>query len=171
MMTLVWLLRYFGHDKVALLDGGWPAWQRGGYPVTDLIPSPKLGKFSPQPQPNWILGLEDVKTRQDSPKVILVDSRESDRYAGEREPIDPVAGHIPGAVNSVWKEVTDDQGYLRPLASQQQLWANYQDAEEMILYCGSGVTACVNIFSLELVGFNNVKLYPGGWSDWCSYLT
>ena len=86
------------------------------------------------------------------------------------EPIDPIAGSIPGAVNSPWKQVTDESGYLQPLATQQQLWDDYQQAAEIVVYCGSGVTACVNLFSLSMAGLENTKLYPGGWSDWCSYL-
>jgi thiosulfate/3-mercaptopyruvate sulfurtransferase len=124
----------------------------------------------PNPQPDWIVDLETVKARKDLPSVVLVDSRDGDRYRGEREPIDPVAGHIPSAVNSPWQLVSNEMGYLQPLSVQQQLWANYQQAEEMIVYCGSGVTACVNLFSLELAGIGKPKLYPGGWSDWCSYL-
>jgi thiosulfate/3-mercaptopyruvate sulfurtransferase len=168
---LWWLLRYLGHDRVALLDGGWQGWIAGGYPVSDAIPAPKSGNFTPNPQPDWIVDIETLRARKDSPLVVLLDSRDGDRYRGEREPIDPIAGHIPGAVNSPWQLVSNEQGSLQPLAVQQQLWADYQQADEIIVYCGSGVTACVNLFSMELVGIRKAKLYPGGWSDWCSYLT
>ena len=167
---LWWLLRYLGHERIALLDGGWSSWKSAGYPVEDNLPVAKQGEFVPQPRLDWIVDIEKVKSRKDLPEVVLVDSRDNDRYRGEREPIDPIAGHIPGAVNSPWKEVSDQSGYLRPQQAQQQLWAEYQQAREIILYCGSGVTACVNLFSLELTGINNAKLYPGGWSDWCSYI-
>ncbi|MBE9166296.1 sulfurtransferase [Pleurocapsales cyanobacterium LEGE 06147] len=166
---LWWLLRYLGHERVALLDGGWTAWQSGGYPVSEVVPQPQSGSFVPEPRTDWIVDLETVKVRKDISSVVLVDSRDSDRYAGVREPIDPIAGHIPGAVNSPWQRVTDGQGYLRPLQEQQELWADYQQADEIIVYCGSGVTACVNLFSLHLAGIEGVKLYAGGWSDWCSY--
>ncbi len=168
---LWWLLRYLGHERVALLDGGWTNWQAGGYPVTDALPTAKPGLFVPQPQLDWVVDIETVKACKDLPSVVLVDSRDSDRYRGEREPIDPIAGHIPGAVNSPWKEVSDDQGFLLSAAAQQQLWADYKQADQIIVYCGSGVTACVNLFSLELAEIRNAKLYPGSWSDWCSYLT
>lgn len=167
---LWWLLRYLGHEKVALLDGGWNAWQQQGYPLSDQLPPPRLGKFDPLPHRDWIIDLEGVKSHRELPSVILIDSRDSDRYRGEHEPIDPIAGHIQGAVNSPWKQVTDDQGYLFPLTTQQTLWQDYQKAEKIIVYCGSGVTACVNLFSMALVGIPTAKLYPGGWSDWCSYL-
>ncbi len=168
---LWWLLRYLGHNSVVVLDGGWNAWQQGNYPITQNIPLPREGSFIPQPQTNWIVDIETVKVRKDLPEVILVDSRDSDRYEGKREPIDPIAGSIPGAVNSPWKQVTDDRGYLLPITAQAKLWSDYQSANEIIVYCGSGVTACVNILSLQLAGIDGVKLYPGGWSDWCSYLT
>lgn len=168
---LWWLLRYLGHESVAILDGGWQAWQKGGYPIDKKIPEPAAGNFIPQIQTNWTVDIDRVKASKDLPNTILIDSRDRDRYAGEREPIDPVAGSIPGAVNSPWKKVTDDLGFLLPLEKQQQLWSSYSSAEDIIVYCGSGVTACVNLFSLNLAGFEDAKLYPGGWSDWCSYLS
>ena len=167
---LWWLLRYLGHDRAAILDGGFPGWLSRGYPITDTIPTPKPGHFLPQPRRDSIVDIEAVKALKDLPSVVLVDSREGDRYQGEREPIDPIAGHIPAAVNSPWIEVSDPEGYLRPQADQEKLWQNYQQADEIIVYCGSGVTACVNLLSLELAGITQAKLYPGGWSDWCSYL-
>jgi thiosulfate/3-mercaptopyruvate sulfurtransferase len=167
---LWWLLRYLGHDRVALLDGGWQQWQQQGYPITQELPTTSRGNFIPQLQTDWIVDVETVRVRKDLDSTILIDSRESDRYAGIREPIDPIAGSIPGAVNSPWKEVSDDRGYFKDLARQQQLWSPYASADEIIVYCGSGVTACVNLLSLKLAGFSNTKLYPGGWSDWCSYL-
>ncbi|MGL5804065.1 MAG: sulfurtransferase [Xenococcaceae cyanobacterium] len=165
---LWWLLRYLGHQKVALLDGGWQAWLEEGYPVTDEIPS-KLsqGFFKPQLRSDWVVDIETVRNLR--PNTVLIDSRESERFRGDREPIDPIAGHIPGAINAPWQNVTDDRGYLRTKPEQQQLWQPYQQEREIIVYCGSGVTACVNLLSLELSGFTNTKLYPGGWSDWCSY--
>jgi thiosulfate/3-mercaptopyruvate sulfurtransferase len=174
-----WLLRYLGHEQVAVLNGGWGGWQTAGHPVTAALPTPRSGNFIPRIQPNWVVGINEVKALKDLPTVALVDSREGDRYRGEREPIDPVAGHIPGAVNYPWQEVTDEQGYLRSPTEQQQRWAALAgealaegtDAPAAILvYCGSGVTACVNLLSLELAGIETGKLYAGSWSDWCSYL-
>jgi thiosulfate/3-mercaptopyruvate sulfurtransferase len=166
---LWWLLRYYGHEPVALLDEGWNGWLNNNYPTSYLIPELKTGSFQPEINPNWTIDIETLKQRKDLPSVVLVDCREEDRYRGEREPIDPVAGHIPGAVNLFWQNITDSQGKLQPLSVLQQLWQPYQSAEELIFYCGSGVTACVGIFALEILGIKNYKLYPGGWSDWCSY--
>lgn len=167
---LWWLLRYLGHDRVAVLDGGFSEWQAAGYPVTAQVPSPQPGKFVPQEQANWVVDINTVKARKDLPEVVLVDSRESDRYSGKREPIDPIAGHIPGAVNYPWQEVTDERGYLKPVHEQHQRWAGLELEGEILVYCGSGVTACVNLLSLELAGKSTGKLYAGSWSDWCSYL-
>lgn len=166
---LWWLLRYLGHDKVAVLDGGWGNWVRGGYPVSTEVPAPtRLGNFVPHIHANWVVDIAQVKQRKDLPEVVLIDSRDRDRYLGNYEPIDPVAGHIPGAVNYPWKTVTDERGYLLP--NQQQRWENIADANQIIVYCGSGVTACVNLLSLELAQIHHVQLYAGSWSDWCSYL-
>ena len=167
---LWWLLRYLGHDRVAILDGGFSGWLRAGYPVTDQVPTPQPGNFAPQVQSNWVVDIDAVKARKDLPSVVLVDSREGDRYRGEREPIDPIAGHIPGAVNYPWQDVTNPQGYLQPFNEQRQRWQDVEQAEEVLVYCGSGVTACVNLFSLEIAGIHTGKLYAGSWSDWCSYL-
>ncbi len=101
---------------------------------------------------------------------MLVDSREPGRYRGETEPIDPVAGHIPGAVNFPWQEVTNNEGMVRPALEQKGRWEKAINADEIVVYCGSGVTACVNLLSLEMAGVKNAKLYAGSWSDWCSYL-
>ncbi|MEG3843926.1 sulfurtransferase [Microcoleus sp. herbarium14] len=166
---LWWLLRYMGHSKVALLDGGFGAWKAAGYPVTNTLPEPRTGKFVTELQRDLAVDIQAVKERKDLPGEVLVDSRESERYAGLREPIDPIAGHIPGAVNYPWQEVTDETGKVRSASEQKQRWAQLEKAEEIIVYCGSGVTACVNLLSLEIAGIPDAKLYVGSWSDWCSY--
>lgn len=167
---LWWLLRYMGHEKVAVLDGGFSGWHKTGYPVTDEMPTLKPGKFVPQVQLNGVADINTVKAQKDIFGVVLVDSREKERYQGLHEPIDPIAGHIPGAVNYPWQDVTDPQGYLKSAIEQQQRWAGVAQADKIIVYCGSGVTACVNLLSLEIAGLNNTQLYAGSWSDWCSYL-
>lgn len=166
---LWWLLRYMGHEKIALLDGGFRAWKAEGYPVNNTQSTPKLGQFIPKINPDFVVDIETVKARKDQPKVALIDSREPERYLGQTEPIDPIAGHIPGAVNYPWKQVSDEAGYVQ-IDQQTQRWTDLKDAEEIIVYCGSGVTACVNLWSLEMAGIHQGKLYAGSWSDWCSYL-
>lgn len=167
---LWWLLKYMGHDRTAILNGGFSAYQAAGLPTTQAIPAQRSGAFMPKLQSTLAVDREGVQRRQAQPSVTLVDSREGDRYRGEREPIDPVAGHIPGAVNYPWQQVTDEGGRLLSPQDLQQYWSDVATADEIIVYCGSGVTACVNLFSLEAAGIQTGKLYVGSWSDWCSYL-
>lgn len=175
---LWWLLRYLGHGRstahpnagVAVLNGGFKAWQTAGYPTTATHPSAKPGRVIPHLHPNWLVDITTVKARKDLPEIVLVDSREGDRYRGEREPIDPIAGHIPGAVNYPWQEATTAEGFLLDAEKQRDRWQPVVSAEEILVYCGSGVTACVNLLSLEIAGIETGKLYAGSWSDWCSYL-
>ncbi len=164
-----WLLRYLGHEKVAVLDGGFNGWLESGYPVTEIIPPNRNAKFRPQPQAHMIVDRESVKNQKALPQVALIDSRENDRYQGIREPIDKIAGHIPGALNYPWKEATDSHGYLLSQQQQSKRWSKLESNQEIMVYCGSGVTACVNLLSLELAGIRTGKLYPGSWSDWISY--
>ncbi len=166
---LWWMLRYLGHDRVALLNGGWSAW-RQKFPIETAVPSPQVGRFVPRPAPGWTVDIDMVRQQQTQLGTLLIDSRAPERYRGEQEPIDPIAGAIPGAVNAFWKNVTDEAGYLKSQAALAQHWSAVDDAEEVVVYCGSGVTACVNLFSMVAAGKPLGKLYPGGWSDWCSYL-
>jgi thiosulfate/3-mercaptopyruvate sulfurtransferase len=168
---LWWLLRYFAHENVVLLDGGWNGWQKNNCPVSEILPKSEQGFFKPQIAHNLIVDRETVKKSLGLTTVALIDSRSGDRYRGEREPIDPVAGHIQGAVNLFWQNITDSQGYIVPIEIQKTFWQPFQDKEEIIVYCGSGVTACVNLFSLEMSGVKGARLYLGGWSDWCSYFS
>ncbi|HIK43540.1 MAG TPA: sulfurtransferase [Leptolyngbyaceae cyanobacterium M65_K2018_010] len=180
---LWWLLKYLGHGAVAVLDGGWSAWHQGGYPVSLELPRVETGHFVPQPQPNWIVDIDTLRRRKDEPGVRLIDSRSPERYRGEVEPIDPVAGSIPGAVNYFWQaDVRDesDREGMRIVIGAWKSPAEQRDRfdplckdgsrNEVIVYCGSGVTACVNLLSQAVAGKPMGKLYVGGWSDWCSYL-
>lgn len=166
---LWWLLHYLGHDRVSVLEGGFSGWQQAGLPVTSNRSNPKPTEFTPHVRSHQCVTIDQVKDRKDQPGIVLVDSREGDRYRGEREPIDPVAGHIPGAVNYFWKEIVDETGTLLSPDAQAARWGAIAHADEIMVYCGSGVTACVNLLSLELAGIHTGKLYAGSWSDWCSY--
>jgi thiosulfate/3-mercaptopyruvate sulfurtransferase len=168
---LWWLLQWLGHERVVVLDGGLSAYRAAGYSLTTEIPDERAGDFRPRIKNESLVDIAGVKADKDLPGVILVDSREGDRYRGEREPIDPIAGHIPGAVNYPWQEVTDTEGRLQSVQVLKARWAEISSAEEIIVYCGSGVTACVNLLSLQAAGITTGKLYPGSWSDWCSYLS
>jgi thiosulfate/3-mercaptopyruvate sulfurtransferase len=161
-----WLLRYMGHPRVYVLDGSISAWQEEGNPVTSEIPiySPKT--FTPNIQPHLVATMEEVRNKLHQSHVTLIDSREPKRYLGVEEPIDPVAGHIPGARNYFWKQVTTEKGGWKGVEELQEHFKDIQPDDEIIVYCGSGVTACPNVLGLEQAGYKKVKLYAGSWSDW-----
>jgi thiosulfate/3-mercaptopyruvate sulfurtransferase len=166
---LWWLLQYLGHGEVFILDGGWQEWTKLDYPVNNITPSLSQGLFLRQPQSDWLVDIEYVKQCQNSDSTVIIDTRSGDRYRGEVEPIDPVAGSIPSAKNVFWQEMTTDTGKLKSLKALESIWQKYKNYQEIIVYCGSGVTACVDIFALKTINVNHCKLYIGGWSDWCSY--
>ena len=167
---LWWMLRYLGHNNVALLEGGIKAWLEAGLPLSSETPRPQVGRFVPQPQANWIVDIDYVRQHKDNLGTMVVDSRAAERFRGEREPIDPIAGSIPGSVNYFWQDISTEAGALKTSEELATHWRAVDDADEVIVYCGSGVTACVNLFSQVVAGKPMGKLYPGGWSDWCSYL-
>ena len=160
---LWWLLRYLGHTRIDLLAGGWDAYVQGGYPVSHACPTPGTGTFIPSIRNQYIASREEVIAASNNPDVLLVDAREPRRYRGEWEPLDPVAGHIPGAVNLPWTELVPPQPY------QERWQALNTPPRPVICYCGSGVTACVNLLTLEWAGYPPGRLYVGGWSEWCRF--
>lgn len=173
---LWWLLNYMGHERVYVLDGGFTAWQQAGFPVEDgepavVIPAP----FAGHPQPEWLAELAEVQavsqvaqTGQEE-GTLLIDSREYKRYIGEEEPIDPVAGHIPGAQHYFWKDNLKEQGLWKSANELAERFRSLPKDRELIVYCGSGVTACPNVLALKEAGYERVRLYAGSWSDWISY--
>jgi thiosulfate/3-mercaptopyruvate sulfurtransferase len=166
---LVWLLRWLGHEGCAsILDGGFAAWQAAAYPVSPERPEIAPADYVPHVRPELVVSAGDVRERLGREGVVLIDSREAPRYRGDAEPIDPVAGHIPGAVNRFWKDSLASDGTWLPAEAQQTRFKDLSRDDEIIVYCGSGVTACPNVFALEAAGFRNVKLYAGSWSDWIS---
>jgi len=166
---LWWMLRYLGHGWVKVLDGGWTAWVGGGHPVTAALPVPTPRAFAPRARPELLVELEELRRRRRE-GVRLIDSRAPERYRGEVEPLDPVAGHIPGAGNLPWTENVDERGKLKPVpALAERLGGLRGDEKPPVVYCGSGVTACVNLLAMEEAGIRGAVLYLGGWSDWCSY--
>jgi len=168
---LWWLLRYIGHNNVKLLDGGLASWQKAGFSLSHSAQdSAKKGNIVADVQQQMIVDINVVKTIPLLDNATLIDSREEERFLGLKEPVDPIAGHINGAVNYPWQQVSDEQGKFSDLHCQRQRWGSVIDDEELVVYCGSGVTACVNLLSLAEIGRDDAKLYPGSWSDWCSYL-
>ena len=163
------LLRYIGHEKVALLDGGYAAWKEAGLPLVTEETSPQRTTYQPHVVEEMLCSVEDVRANVSNGEALLIDSRAYNRYTGEAETVDPVGGHIPGAVNYDWQHVVNSDGTWKKAEELESHFADVPRDRDVIVYCGSGVTACANIFALERVGFRNVKLYPGSWSDWISY--
>lgn len=168
---LWWLLRYLGHEAVAVLDGGWPAWQAANLPLTTDVPERSAGNFTPTVQTDWVVERPTVIAAQTEKNKTLVNARSPERYQGEHEPIDPIAGSIPQAQNFFWQNNLNEQGYFKSPAELAQLWQPMPATDQSIYYCGSGVTACVNILAQAVMGRPLPQLYVGGWSDWCSYET
>jgi len=164
-----WMANSLGYSNIRLLNGGWAAWLESGGEVVQQSPQ---GNAVAAPAVSEYINCVDIAGLRLAlgRGALLVDSREERRYLGLEEPIDPVAGHIPGALNFPWQEVTDEQGRPHSESQQVQRWQQLEPGQELVVYCGSGVTACVNILSLALAGRNDVTLYAGSWSDWCSYL-
>ncbi|AJY74981.1 sulfurtransferase [Paenibacillus beijingensis] len=166
---LWWLLRYTGHEAVYVTDQGFTAWREAGYPVTKDEPVRIPARYIPALKPEMLASVEDVRQASESGDIVLIDSREPRRYLGEEEPIDAKAGHIPGAVNKFWKHVLDENGRWRSGEEARELFQDIPADKEIIVYCGSGVSACPNVLALRAAGYGNVKLYAGSWSDWISY--
>jgi thiosulfate/3-mercaptopyruvate sulfurtransferase len=166
-----WLLKYLGHTKVYVLNGNFSHWKHNALPVTDEIPTFERKEFKPNIQSHMAIEMSELRDKvlsKDS-NVILIDSREPKRYLGLEEPIDKKAGRIPGAVNYFWKESLSEDGYWKNAADLEVRFSSIPKDKEIIVYCGSGVTACPNYLSLTEAGFQNVRLYVGSWSDWISY--
>lgn len=161
---LWWMLRFMGHEAVAVLDGGWPAWLDAGLPVTAGRESVPARSFVGRPRWDRMVRKEDV-----AGGPLLVDGRAPERYRGDIEPIDPVAGHIPGAINRPYAANWTTQGRWRP---QEDLLADFlallgdTPAEDGVFYCGSGVSACVNLVAMTYAGLPEGRLYVGSWSEW-----
>jgi thiosulfate/3-mercaptopyruvate sulfurtransferase len=174
---LWWLLRHFGHDQVKVLDGGLRAWRAEGGELSTETEPPAPGDFRAGPRsPHY--GTEELglgafpghMPRKDaSPPSVILDARVPERFRGEVEPIDPVAGRIPGAVNMPFGELAPEGRFLAP----DELRARFEAAgvrsgNEAVAYCGSGVTACVIALAAEVAGIGATRLYPGSWSEWCA---
>ncbi len=170
-VRLWWMLRWLGHERVALLDGGYPKWLRERRPVTKEVPAPRAGSFVPRPRPGATVDAHDVERLRNDPAIRLVDARARTRFTGEQEPIDPVAGHIPGAGNRFWQDnLLPDGRFKAPerLREEWTKWLGGASVGQSVHMCGSGVTACHNLFALELAGLGGARLYPGSWSEWCA---
>jgi thiosulfate/3-mercaptopyruvate sulfurtransferase len=160
-----WLLRYYGHGEVAVLDGGLAAWAAAGYPLTSEPVPAEPGDFTARPGAMSVLTAEDAAGV--AARGALLDARAPERFTGEREPIDPVAGHIPGAVNVPAAKTIDTSGRLLKRRELRQIFerAGVGPGVQVGAYCGSGVVAAHEVLALELAGYE-AALYPGSWSEW-----
>ena len=163
-----WVLRWMGHDKVALLDGGLQAWQATGAPLTADVPASRA--TAPYPDlPPAMPRIDASQLQQRLREVLVVDARAPERYRGDTEPLDPVAGHIPGAVNRFFKDNLQPDGRFKPADQlKREFDALIPDERQVVHSCGSGVTSCHNLLAMEVAGFGRSRLYAGSWSEWCS---
>lgn len=162
---LWWLLKWAGHDKVAVLAGGKPAWQSQGFPLTAEASVPPAAAFKPAFRDELLASADEVLAL-DQHNSCLVDSRTADRYAGQNETIDPVAGHIPGAISKPFNANINAQGEIADPAALKEYFAKDFEKGNTVFYCGSGVTAAFNILLAVHAGYPFPKLYAGSWSEW-----
>lgn len=168
---LWWMLRWIGHARVAVLDGGMPCWRRNKLPFDTELPSYPLAPLVVRPGVEPV-SADDVLARLGDDRMLILDARAPERFSGEQENLDPVGGRIPGAVNRFHFDNLDDAGCLfKPAA---QLRAEFEQAlagrepSNVIQQCGSGVTACHNLLAMEVAGLSGSRLYVGSWSEWCA---
>jgi thiosulfate/3-mercaptopyruvate sulfurtransferase len=171
---LWWMLRYLGHDRVAVLDGGFKTWWESGLSVLGGREQRASRSFQPEVRPSMRIDINHLLDPEFRKMNLLIDARAAERYRGEEEPLDPVAGHIPGARNHPWQENVDEKGRFLPAPTLRARFASLlgnRPPEATVVYCGSGVTACHNLLAMEQVGIRGPRLYPGSWSEWCADLS
>jgi thiosulfate/3-mercaptopyruvate sulfurtransferase len=166
---LWWMLRYLGHDAVAVLDGGFAKWTRERRPVHGGKEMRPPAPFTPRVRREMRVTVDETLAHLGDPSVLLVDARSPDRYAGKPDPLDKVYGHIPGARNRYYRHNVTDAGTMRPAG---ELKADFEQvlagtpASHTIMYCGSGITACHNLLAMEHAGLRGSRLFAGSWSEW-----
>jgi len=166
---LWWTLRWVGHETVAVLDGGWDAWLKAGQRVTEAPTDLTAARFAPRHRADLTRDAAAVIAAQGKQRSVLIDARSPDRFRGENETLDPVAGHIPGALNRFFKLNLDANGRFKPAATLRSEFEAVLGAaapSDVVHYCGSGITACHNLLAMEVAGLSGSRLYPGSWSEW-----
>jgi thiosulfate/3-mercaptopyruvate sulfurtransferase len=166
---LWWMLRFMGHDAVAVLDGGFARWRREVGAVAAGRERTETATFSGQPRADWRLDVDTIASSLGDPSRVLVDARAEERFRGESETIDKVGGHIPGAKNRFYQHNLTGEKTFKPAAEIRAEWKallGSTDLRNAVMYCGSGVTACHNLLALEHAGLPGARLYPGSWSEW-----
>lgn len=168
---LWWMLRWVGQARVAVLDGGWQAWAAAGHRTTAEPPEVQRTSYTLRPRPDFAVDAAYVTAHVSDSDVAIVDARSDDRFRGENESLDPVAGHIPGAVNRFFKLNLDAEGCFKSpetLKRELETLLGGRDSRDAVHQCGSGVTACHNLLAMEHAGLPGSRLYPGSWSEWIS---
>jgi thiosulfate/3-mercaptopyruvate sulfurtransferase len=168
---LWWLIRWVGHDAVAVLDGGFAAWQLEGHPTRSGRESRPIRRLHARVRQDMVVDTATVSATHGRDDWRLIDARAPERFRGDFEPIDRVPGHIPGAVNRFFKSNLDASGSFRSVDELRQQWQSTLagvSPDRVVCYCGSGVTACHNLLALEHAGYLGAKLYVGSWSEWSS---
>lgn len=166
---LWWLLQWLGHENVAVLDGGWARWIAEGHATSSSVDARTPRVFTPHPRADMIADAPDVLAMLNQPDYRILDARAPERYRGDIEPIDPVAGHIAGAETAPYMgNIGADGTFLPPDALKQRFEVVFAGAapDHVVCYCGSGVTAAHNVLAIKHAGLGDVKLYPGSWSEW-----
>jgi thiosulfate/3-mercaptopyruvate sulfurtransferase len=166
-----WMLRWLGHTGVAVLDGGFAKWVAENRPTTSEREHRTRRAFVASPDSRAVARLEEVGALSPPPAARLLDARAPERFSGASETIDRVGGHIPGAANYFFKNNVDERGVFRPpdvLRRQLETALAGTPPDQVVCYCGSGVTACQNLLALEHVGLSGGRLYVGSWSEWSS---
>ena len=166
---LWWMARWIGLNNVSLLDGGIQKWLAEDHPLATDVPAPLPAPLRGAADPLMVWSAADVLAHVDDPSVSLIDARAAERYRGETEPIDPVAGHIPNASNRFYKSNLNADLTFRPsteIRSEFSALTGNKSPEQVVHYCGSGVTACANLFAMEYAGLHGSKLFAGSWSEW-----
>ena len=163
-----WMLRWVGHQSVAVLDGGWDAWTAAGLPTRSGDETVQPGNFTASPRPELVVDAPEMLTKTASGGALVIDARAADRFRGENETHDHIGGHIPGASNLPQSGNLRDGLFLQPeeLAARYSKLMGNRPPSEVIFYCGSGVSACHNALALQHAGIGEARLYPGSWSDW-----
>jgi len=168
---LWWMLRAAGHETVAMLDGGLAAWVAEGRPTREGEESSPPGTFTPRTYPERLVDVHTVAAGLSAPERLLVDARGPERFEGQQEPIDRAAGHIPGAVNHYYQWNLAEGGRMLPPERLREVYEALlagRDASDVVVYCGSGVSACHNLLAMERAGLPGSKLFVGSWSEWSS---
>ena len=162
------LLKYIGHEKLYLLDGGIKNWTENGYVLEAEMPIAKKAKHRIHLNEDILSDIAVIKERSGKEGFVVIDSRTSERYRGEMEPIDKKAGHIPGAKNYFWKESLKPTGEIKEVEELKERYKGIKDYQEIVTHCGSGIDATFHYFLMDEIGIKS-KVYIGSWSDWISY--